>query len=352
MSGRKFHGVAFLPGFLLLAALAGCKGGGGGGGGSSPAGGGSAPAAVLSASAQSGTAPLAVDFDASSSTDPEGARLSYSWNFGNGQTSTHAAASVTYMSPGVYSVSLTVRDPAGLTDRAQMAVQVLDSTAGETFAHAVVHLTNLERKAQGLSPLREEDHLASAALGHAQDMGLNDYFAHDSLDGRTPWDRILDAGYDFQMAAENIAAGYATPEDVVAAWMASAGHRANILNAGLRELGAGYYDDAGDVFPGPYGYRHYWVQDFGTRNDVFPVVIDDEAYSTADRSVDLYIYGQGWAVEMEVSEDPSFAGASWQAFSSSLTWELSAGSGAKRVHVRLMGPGGALADAFDDIVLE
>ena len=134
--------------------------------------------------------------------------------------------------------------------------------------------------------------------------------------------------------------------------MASSGHRANILSSGMRELGVGYFDEEGDTFPGPYGYRHYWVQDFGRRDDVFPVVIDDEAYRTADRPVELYLYGQGWAVQMMVSEDPSFTGASWQPFDSSLTWELSPEPGLKRVYARLQGPAGALRDALDEFVLD
>src|SRR5262245_41324247 len=349
---RELHGGAFLPGLLLLWAMMRCKDEGGEAGDSPPNAGGSPPVAVLSASPRSGPAPLEVGFDASSSADPDGGGITCSWDFGNGQTSSSPTASVTYSVPGVYTATLTIVDPSGLSDQAEVVVLVEGSSAGESFAHAVVHLTNLERRAQGLPPLREEEMLASAALGHALDMASEDYFAHDSLDGRTPWDRIRDAGYDFNAAAENIAAGYSTPEEVVAGWMASSGHRANILLPDLRELGVGYFDEEGDTFPGPFGYRHYWVQDFGRRDDVFPVVIDDEAYRTADRSVELYLHGQGWAVRMKVSEDPSFTGASWQPFDPSLVWELSPDPGLKRVYVRLEGPGGAVRDAFDEIVLE
>ena len=57
------------------------------------------------------------------------------------------------------------------------------------------------------------------------------------------------------MAAENIAAGYATPKAVVEGWMNSPGHRANILTSGLKKLGVGY-TTSNDR------YGHYWVQLF------------------------------------------------------------------------------------------
>ena len=54
-------------------------------------------------------------------------------------------------------------------------------------------------------------------------------------------------------------AGQATPESVVSGWLQSPGHCANIMNPALRELGVGY------AYNGNSTYRHYWVQDFGTR---------------------------------------------------------------------------------------
>lgn len=102
------------------------------------------------------------------------------------------------------------------------------------------------------------DLLANAARGHAQDMAAKNYFAHNSLDGRTPWDRIVAAGYtNYRTLAENIAAGQTTPENVVDGWLGSPGHCANIMNPALKELGVGYA--AGG------SYRYYWVQDFGAR---------------------------------------------------------------------------------------
>ena len=92
-------------------------------------------------------------------------------------------------------------------------------------------------------------------------MASNDFFAHDGSDGRTTFQRMRDAGYQYRRAAENVAAGTRSPADTVAAWMNSAGHRANILNCELREIGVGFVEDPGD----PLRYGTYWTQDFGTR---------------------------------------------------------------------------------------
>ena len=70
-------------------------------------------------------------------------------------------------------------------------------------------------------------------------MATNDYFSHTSQDGTSFATRITNAGYKWSGAAENIAKGQRTPADVMKAWMNSSGHRANILNCGLKDLGVG-----------------------------------------------------------------------------------------------------------------
>lgn len=117
-------------------------------------------------------------------------------------------------------------------------------------------LTNAERAKVGCGPLRVDGRLAAAAQAHSTDMALNNYFSHTSRDGRSPFQRIADAGYTFSLAAENLAAGQRTAVDAVAGWMQSAGHRANVLNCSLTQIGVGY------ATGGSYG--NYWTQDFGT----------------------------------------------------------------------------------------
>ena len=71
-------------------------------------------------------------------------------------------------------------------------------------------------------------------------MAAQGYFSHTGLDGSSPGDRARAAGFSGGGIGENIAAGYGSPEAVMAGWMNSSGHRANILNCGYRLLGVGY----------------------------------------------------------------------------------------------------------------
>jgi hypothetical protein len=130
------------------------------------------------------------------------------------------------------------------------------------FESEVIDLVNVERAAEGLPPLSTDADLASAARGHSEDMGLQNYFSHTGLDGRTPCDRMTDAGYIWNYCGENIAASQPTPEDVIDTWMASAGHRANILNPNYCDIGVGYAYVASST------YGHYWTQNFGRRSGV------------------------------------------------------------------------------------
>ena len=82
------------------------------------------PAAVLSASPTSGEAPLAVTFDASGSTDPDGAISSYTWDFGDGTTGTGDTISHTYSPAGSYEAVLVVTDDQGATDVTGQSVVV------------------------------------------------------------------------------------------------------------------------------------------------------------------------------------------------------------------------------------
>ena len=127
------------------------------------------------------------------------------------------------------------------------------------FETAVLDLVNQQRAAQNLRPLNWNNQLHEAARDHSEDMAANNYFSHTSLDGRTAWDRMEDAGYQWGSAGENIAAGYSTPQAVVNGWMNSAGHRQNILSPGYCDLGVGYAYDPSST------YDHYWTQDFGRR---------------------------------------------------------------------------------------
>jgi len=232
-----------------------------------------------------------------------------------------------------------------------------------TFEESVVELVNEERLANGnLPPLKHNALLDDSSETHSSNMASRDFFAHCDPDtGTLPWDRMEDAGYLWSSAAENIAAGYSTPTEVMAGWMDSPGHRANILATGSREIGVGYvlqtgdtanvrFDQNGDCTADSFGngpYFRYWTQNFGSRFGVFPVVIEREAHSTENQTVELYLYGAGWAQEMRFSNDHS-TWSSWQPFSSTAQWNLSSGNGSKTVWAQLRN-GGTVREASDTI---
>jgi uncharacterized protein YkwD len=112
---------------------------------------------------------------------------------------------------------------------------------------AVLCLINRKRAESSESPLQASQQLEEAAEGHCQELIADDYFAHVSPSGQTPVDRIRDTGYipspsDGYVIGENLAWGtyqLSTPQSIVAAWFASPGHLANILEAQYKETGIG-----------------------------------------------------------------------------------------------------------------
>jgi uncharacterized protein YkwD/stress response protein SCP2 len=120
----------------------------------------------------------------------------------------------------------------------------------------VVAGTNARRAQAGLVTLTVDARLAAAAQAHSRDMVARDFFAHENPDGASVADRVRAAGYAYAVVAENIAAGQRTAGEVVEGWMNSPGHRANILNPALRQIGIGYATGS--------GYGTYWTQVFGT----------------------------------------------------------------------------------------
>ncbi|MFC8265935.1 CAP domain-containing protein [Streptomyces cinereoruber] len=126
----------------------------------------------------------------------------------------------------------------------------------ERFVKEVVALTNAERTRAGCRPLRADKHLRAAAQGHAADMAARGYYEHMSPEGRDGGDRMKGAGYAWSTWAENIHRGPKTPARAVADWMGSSGHRANILNCSLKDIGVGVAVTSN----GPW-----WVQNFGAK---------------------------------------------------------------------------------------
>ena len=98
---------------------------------------------------------------------------------------------------------------------------------------------NQSRRANGKSQLNYNPTLGQAAMSHACDMLVNDFFSHEGTGGTTVQARVRRAGYQDCLVAENIAWGYPTAGQIVTGWMNSPGHRSNMLHARATEMGIG-----------------------------------------------------------------------------------------------------------------
>ncbi len=219
------------------------------------------------------------------------------------------------------------------------------------FEERTVFLVNEERRAAGLPPLKRVEPLTLSARFFASLMATDDFFAgnHDTYRRRSgrlvrvcDWtDRLASFYAGWNALGENIASGYESPEEVVAAWMDSSVHRAQILGRNHWETGAGYSSGGSE--------GRYWVQDFGRRGGAFPVVLDGEAPSTRSRRVRVFVYGD-WR-EMRVRNDDE-AFSPWRTFEREFEWTLAAVPGVRTVTVEVRGEASQAASASDSIRLE
>lgn len=126
----------------------------------------------------------------------------------------------------------------------------------EALVNEVLRLVNVERTSRGLNALTLNETLSGAAEDYCCEMIEGGFFSHDNpLNGEGPGERAIKAGYVFLAVGENLAAGQRTPEQAMDDWMASQGHRENILGIQWQEVGIGVRTG------GEYGA--YWVQLFG-----------------------------------------------------------------------------------------
>jgi uncharacterized protein YkwD len=127
----------------------------------------------------------------------------------------------------------------------------------QPWAGSMLDSLNANRAGAGLAPLSLCTSLIRAAQGHSDDQAITDTMTHSGSDGSGIGQRADAAGYvGWTALGENVAMGYSTVDDVMAAWMASSGHRANILSPSYRDVGVAE-SFAADGTP-------FWTQDFGT----------------------------------------------------------------------------------------
>ena len=128
------------------------------------------------------------------------------------------------------------------------------STDFSSYQQQVLDLVNAERAKRGISALTLDSSLSSVATKKSQDMIDKNYFDHTSPTYGSPFDMMKQFGISYRTAGENIAKGQKTPQEVVAAWMNSEGHRKNILNPNFTNLGVGIAKDSNKTT--------YWTQMF------------------------------------------------------------------------------------------
>jgi len=191
----------------------------------------------------------------------------------------------------------------------------------------VIELVNEARTENNLSPLKSSEELNNAARYHARDMAEDDYFSHhthDRINGELvlvcAWNvRIKNYYRDYLRLGENIARGYPTPESVFQGWMESDGHRDNIMNPNYREIGMGYYDS-------------YWSQVFGERENVYPLIINQDSPETDSENINIYAYGEWDQIRLR---NDNGQWCEWRTFAHNLDWTLAAVAGSRTVEAEM-----------------
>lgn len=114
--------------------------------------------------------------------------------------------------------------------------------SSEITAQKVYNQTNQMRQNAGLPLLHYNPVLSASATAKARDMFANNYWAHKSPSGKTPWYFFKANGYQYSVAGENLAKDFYDTDTVIKAWMNSTTHRANIVNVKYQEVGIGVVD--------------------------------------------------------------------------------------------------------------
>lgn len=141
----------------------------------------------------------------------------------------------------------------------------------------IVAETNALRESNGIPTLETDTLLVSSATLKAGDMRDNEYFGHLSPDGKRVGSLLHDAGYPYRYAGENLAVGFSTAKDVVAAWEASGLHYRNMVHPVFVDIGVGVAVGNRDGKPMPYFVQHFGVRKNDPRAMVAGVFTEDDA---------------------------------------------------------------------------
>ena len=164
-----------------------------------------------------------------------------------GSTSTSGALPRATLAPGLtplptstpFQVVVATPTQAPTSMRMPTSTLVPKPDDGRESELKAISLINQERQKRGLSGLVPDDRVMAAARAHSQDMAVNDFMDHTGSDGSKAGDRLSLQGYRWTFYGENVACGYPSPAKVVQGWMASHGHRNNILHDQAVHIGLG-----------------------------------------------------------------------------------------------------------------
>lgn len=124
------------------------------------------------------------------------------------------------------------------------AVKLISTHSGQVLGFAtditkekLLELTNEVRVKNNEQRLISNEQLEQAAQKKAADMFAKNYWSHYSPEGKTPWDFILGAGYNYEFAGENLAKNFLFSQGVIDAWMNSPSHKENIIRDDYSQVG-------------------------------------------------------------------------------------------------------------------
>lgn len=252
---------------------------------------------------------------------------------------------------------LALAGPLGVTIQAQQ----------ESTVAVWLELVNEVRLDEGLNPYGQSRLLTNAAQRHADDLAQNGPADPDDMhrgsDGSDEQERIEEAGYaawtlddDQVVVAENVWSGQGTPQDALAFFLEDQPDRDNVLSDAYREIGIGVATDAdgGSVY----------VLDFGARPNVLPIFVNDGAATTENREVAVRLTNErvrpegqgagfiGEAIEIRVSDEPTFEDLTWRPWAPLVSWTLPDVAGEHTVYVQFRDAAGRTAASADGIVLD
>ena len=157
--------------------------------------------------------------------------------------------------------------------------------SSEITAQKVLDQTNNERVKLGLEPLVYSSVLSESAREKAEDMFANNYWAHNSPQGKTPWTFFDAVGYKYSTAGENLAKDFYNTDSLVLAWMNSPTHKENIINTKYKEIGIAVVNGTLGDIKTTLVVQHFGTPLVATTQEIISQKTDDIIVPTTQTNV-------------------------------------------------------------------